>query len=445
MRILYITLGGSGIRGGTKLFVDISRILLRKYKDVEQITIIILNKEVNGKDNSSSKKLFEKIYGDIFTQVPVHIFSFNIGKDNISKISKSFRTITDALSLASKANMKGILFVFLLSNYLSNIKFDRVFLKIKKLMASHDIIHVAPWYSSFSIASIGLARTNNRKIFMYPFYHPYLYAPTEDHFLRKLLDPQRTSLIKLMLYRNALKLLDAITVSTPYEKKLFESFNNNSIFIGEGIDLEYVSNIIQNIKGECYDSIRNLRDSCELIVSYVGSKSYGKGYYHLLKTLDYVLMNTNNRICLISVGSKPYGYKFTEIVELEYRLRRNKILVDLGLVDEINKYRVLMNSDVVVLPSVFETIPLVFLEAWALGKPVVGASIPTVRSVITYEGDGGFLVQFNDVKMLADILVGMARGEYNLKDIGRRGREKVYKTYNLLSVVKKLHNIYAMK
>jgi glycosyltransferase involved in cell wall biosynthesis len=94
----------------------------------------------------------------------------------------------------------------------------------------------------------------------------------------------------------------------------------------------------------------------------------------------------------------------------------------LPVLTETAKASLVAASDLLVLPSRHEAFGTVFLEAWALGTPVVGADIPSVREVL---GAGGLVFRPDDAGDMA------ARIDEALGDPGRRralaarGREQV--------------------
>jgi glycosyltransferase involved in cell wall biosynthesis len=63
-----------------------------------------------------------------------------------------------------------------------------------------------------------------------------------------------------------------------------------------------------------------------------------------------------------------------------------------------------MLSDVIVLPSARETIPLVFLEAWAFKKPVIGSYLPTISSITLTGEKSAHLIPFGDVRKLIEAM-----------------------------------------
>jgi len=75
-------------------------------------------------------------------------------------------------------------------------------------------------------------------------------------------------------------------------------------------------------------------------------------------------------------------------------------LVDLGTVSDEDKAKLLSVCDALVLPSTGESFGIVFCEAWALGKPVIGARAGALADMIA-EGGDGFLVEPGNADELA--------------------------------------------
>ena len=76
----------------------------------------------------------------------------------------------------------------------------------------------------------------------------------------------------------------------------------------------------------------------------------------------------------------------------------------LGAIDDVCTYALLESATVVVMPSHFEGLPLVVLEAAWMARPVVGAAVPGL-SLVVRDGVTGTLVEGNDdVALAADVL-----------------------------------------
>lgn len=64
------------------------------------------------------------------------------------------------------------------------------------------------------------------------------------------------------------------------------------------------------------------------------------------------------------------------------------------------------NFNVLVLPSATEALPLVVLEAFSAGIPVVAFDLPSLRALIN--GDNGILVKSGDYRRLAEVATNLA-------------------------------------
>lgn len=82
------------------------------------------------------------------------------------------------------------------------------------------------------------------------------------------------------------------------------------------------------------------------------------------------------------------------------------------------------SADVFVMPSRQEGFGIVFLEAMAAAKPVVGAARGGATEVIA-DGETGFLVDYGDVSALADRLTTLLADDDLRRRMGEAGRRKV--------------------
>lgn len=86
------------------------------------------------------------------------------------------------------------------------------------------------------------------------------------------------------------------------------------------------------------------------------------------------------------------------------------------------------HCDIFALPSKGEGFGLVFVEAMAFGKPVVGGAHGGTLDVIEH-GKSGFLVPHGDVDQLAATLTRLLTDPALCAEIGRRARERVEQQY----------------
>jgi glycosyltransferase involved in cell wall biosynthesis len=80
------------------------------------------------------------------------------------------------------------------------------------------------------------------------------------------------------------------------------------------------------------------------------------------------------------------------------------------------------------MPSRTDSFGIVFLEAWANGKPVVAASAGGVTEVVEH-GKTGLLVPFGDLERLASSIAGLVDAPGAARRLGEAGRAKVARGY----------------
>jgi glycosyltransferase involved in cell wall biosynthesis len=97
----------------------------------------------------------------------------------------------------------------------------------------------------------------------------------------------------------------------------------------------------------------------------------------------------------------------------------------------------------VVLPSEwYENAPMSVLEAYALGKPVIGARIGGIPEVIR-EGTTGFTFQSGDTAALADALRRMGDlPDTEIAGLGREARRWVEDEFSAATYRERMVNLY---
>lgn len=110
----------------------------------------------------------------------------------------------------------------------------------------------------------------------------------------------------------------------------------------------------------------------------------------------------------------------------------------MGFEDDIRK--VWSSSHLLVLPSIFEGMPLALLEAWASGRPAlcVGSGGP---ADLVEDGINGWLHRPGDVADISDKLSEAWDQQHRWEEMGQRGRETVERHGNLARNCSKLYEL----
>jgi glycosyltransferase involved in cell wall biosynthesis len=193
--------------------------------------------------------------------------------------------------------------------------------------------------------------------------------------------------------------------------------------IGQGIDLTPLQN------GRLTNIRARLGLTQEPLILFLGRKVEKKGLDTLLKAMPFVWNDHPDARLIVAGQSSPY---FQALWHSRPETSDRRI-ISLDDFAEDEKARLLAACDLLVLPSQAESFGIVFLEAWALGKPVIGARVPAVEALIDEEADG-LLVPFNDPSRLGAQILRLINDPNLRKSLGEAGRRKVETTYEIHQV-----------
>ena len=167
------------------------------------------------------------------------------------------------------------------------------------------------------------------------------------------------------------------------------------------------------------------------LVVAVGRLSRQKGFdilFHALAELP--------GVPLLLIGDGP------ERNDLE-RLRDELALAErvrmIGWVDDVRPY--LAPADVLVVPSRWESFPLVILEAMFLGLPVVASAVGSIDEEVI-DGETGLVIPAEDTNALVDAL-GKLLGDSELRaTLGRRGKEIARERFSATRMAAEFEALY---
>jgi glycosyltransferase involved in cell wall biosynthesis len=100
-----------------------------------------------------------------------------------------------------------------------------------------------------------------------------------------------------------------------------------------------------------------------------------------------------------------------------------------------------MQTDVFILPSFAEGVPVSLMEAMACGVPVIATHVGGIAELIGHD-ETGLLVPASDPVALRDAIASYLN-DYGLREkVSRQGREKVLSDFNLDNEVDKLAQLF---
>jgi glycogen synthase len=240
-----------------------------------------------------------------------------------------------------------------------------------------------------------------------------------------------------MIY-DAIRGADAYIALTDYEA---------SYVIARGARPDRVRAIGVGVDAERYQGITSEEAKWRLgldsrpVVGFIGQLARHKGVDTLFRAMPGVWRREPDINLLIAGGRTLFADEIEEIVRGWPEAFRRRTRLYLGFPEE-RKPWLFGAVDVLVSPSVFESFGIAYLEAWAAGKPVIGARTGTVSTVIT-EGVDGLLVAYQDEFDLARTILDLLRNPKRAAAMGEAGRAKVRARYTWDRIAAEYRHVYA--
>ena len=178
-------------------------------------------------------------------------------------------------------------------------------------------------------------------------------------------------------------------------------------------------------------------------ILFVGRLEKRKGVEILLKAAQFVaerIPYAQFDIVGKDTNSAPNGgsYKRFLIDSVDKKYLKNIKFVGYVDNDKLNNYY--KDCSIFVAPSLYESFGLIYLEAMAWGKPVIGCNVGGVPEVID-DGVTGILVPSEDEIALAKAIVSLS--DKNLRDkMGKNGRKSVEDTFTINKMTRRTLEIY---
>jgi glycosyltransferase involved in cell wall biosynthesis len=222
------------------------------------------------------------------------------------------------------------------------------------------------------------------------------------------LDNLKTKFLVKRVYKKAKKIF---CVSKFTEKQVLKRIKlNNTIVINNGVDYNKFQ-ISEKIELET------------LSLLSVGALKPRKGYHISIPAIAEVKKKYPN-IKYYIVGGKPQKI-YTDLVKnlnLEKNIEFLQNLSDKELIKLYYKSNIFLLTSVTINDNDFEGFGLVYLEAGACGRPVVGAYGSGAEDAII-DGETGILVPQNDVQKTAEAILKLLDNPELAKKMGENGKK----------------------
>ena len=241
---------------------------------------------------------------------------------------------------------------------------------------------------------------------------------------------------------------DKIIAATQAEKSqlefLYSAHNANISIIPPGVDTSRFYPIPKDEAKEVIDVPQDSR-----LILFVGRIEPLKGIDNLIKAIAIIQKRGDLECCphrLAIIGGEPnakpeeMNVEMAALQEMVEELGIENFVIFLGKQDQKMLPYYYSASEIVVMPSYYESFGMVALESMACGTPVVASQIGGLAFLVK-DGETGFVVPGNDVNVMADRLVKLIKDKDLQKKLGTQSA--IYaKNFDWTIISKEIKNEY---
>jgi glycosyltransferase involved in cell wall biosynthesis len=240
--------------------------------------------------------------------------------------------------------------------------------------------------------------------FSYRYYHSFwgihavpnksILVPTAEN------DP----VINLRIFRGLFLKPRAIIYNSVEERKMIHSVSRNEHVLGDVVGVG--SEIPARHSGEAFR--RKFGVSGPYVI-YIGRVDENKGCHRLFEYFLRFKKETGSKVKLALAGATVM------------QIPSHPDILYLGFMMEEDKFNALDGAELLVMPSFYESLSMVTLEAWALGKPVLANAACDVLKGQCLRSNGGlFYENYHEFREGLALLLGSSRLRRAMGENGKK-------------------------
>ena len=260
--------------------------------------------------------------------------------------------------------------------------------------------------------------------FSYRYYHAYHGARAAAP--RAILVPtaERDPAIGLAMFRPVLRGVRALMYNSHEERAMIHAASGNERVPGVVVGIG--SDVPPNPQPARFCQKFNIRDPFAV---YVGRIDQNKGCKELFEFFQAYLRDSTGRLSLVLIGNSLLP------VPEHPRIRQ------LGFLDDTDKFDAIAAADLLVMPSYFESLSMVALEAWGVGRPVLAnAKCDVLKGQCIRSNAGLFYETYAE---FIEALRAMERNRWLSSALGRNGRQFFREHYDWPVIERKYLDMFA--
>jgi glycosyltransferase involved in cell wall biosynthesis len=203
--------------------------------------------------------------------------------------------------------------------------------------------------------------------------------------------------------------------------------------IYSGIELDHFQPVPEEETGALKQEL-GIREKAP-VIGIVSKLWEGKGHITLIHAFEGLKQEVPEAV-LVIVGE---GYLEERLADLVERLGLKDSVLFTGF--QMDVRRLIATFDVAVLPSFFEGMGRVLLEAMAMEKPVVASSVGGIPDLVRH-GKNGLLVTAGSVSELKSGLLSLVRNPALAREMGKEGRKRISEEFSAGRMAQSIEKLY---
>jgi glycosyltransferase involved in cell wall biosynthesis len=260
--------------------------------------------------------------------------------------------------------------------------------------------------------------------FSYRYYHSYygikefreksILVPTAEH----------DDVLYLKIFKDFFNQPAAFIYNSHEEKQIINNVSDNEKVLGDIVGVG--SEIPDTFDPESFRKKFNIQGN---FFVYIGRLDENKGVPQLLNYFNRLLVENDMEISLVLMGKS--------LIEIPHHPR----IRYLGFVSDQEKFDALKGADFLIIPSQFESLSMVTLEAWALGKPVIANGNTEVLQGQCRRSNAG--LWYTSYDEFREVMMLMVKDEKLRTRMGTNGRAFFTAHYSWPVIEKKYLDVIA--
>ncbi len=218
-----------------------------------------------------------------------------------------------------------------------------------------------------------------------------------------------------------------------YTKNTNYVHEKNTVILSNAIDVQAISNSRISDLESIYNEFNIPRD--KTILGFIGRLSEQKGIIPFVKE---VAKNKDkfSDCKILLVGSGDQEEEVRKIIKSN---NMEDLFILIGYQDDV--YKFYPTIDVFFLPSLYEGLPMVVLEAMAFNKPVISMNVGSIDEVIK-DSYNGYVVDKGNYGKFIDKLSELKNSKELQIKYGINGHQYVLKNYDINNYIDNLIKVY---